>query len=197
MSDGFFYWYRQGWGGAADARKIIGALEASGLQLGNPSTGMITFVTSGPDSWGEQVPTTRDMLIESSALLAAGEVNFQLWLDGESDVFTRIRALEGGAALEFGLDGLTAPEQERVIRAVMRALCGERDRCVGFVVDRRGVTEEADWDSIVLRGASLQHSWPDALGVRPEIAAAHVQLGQAEGRVEPPLVVFGQRFGES
>ncbi|MEU5638572.1 hypothetical protein [Streptomyces milbemycinicus] len=196
MSDGFFYWYRQGWS-AADAREIIGALEGNGLQLSNPCTELITFITSGPESWGEQVPTTREMLIESSVLLSAGEVNFQLWLDGESDVFTRIRSLGSGVALEFGLDGLTVPEQERVIRAVMRARCGDRDRCVGFVLDRRGVTEEADWESIVLRGAPLQHGWPDALGVRPETAAAHVQLARAEGRVEPPLVIFGQRFGES
>ncbi|MDW6059736.1 hypothetical protein SAZ11_19225 [Streptomyces sp. FXJ1.4098] len=195
MSDGFVYFYRRQWG-ATHAGEVIGALEGGGLQLGNPRTGLITLIESGPESWGEQVPATRELLIESAGLLAAGEVNFQFWLNGESDVFTRIRPLKGGAVLEFGLDGLTAPEQKHVIGAVVRSLCGDRDRCVGFVVDRRGATEEADWDSIVLRGAPLQHGWPDTLGVRPEIAATHVQLAQAEGRVEPPLVIFGQRFGD-
>ncbi|QLH24266.1 hypothetical protein [Streptomyces sp. Rer75] len=196
MSDGFIYWYRQGWG-TSDARETIEALEGAGFLLGNPGNGLITLVTNGPDSWGEQMPVARQELIESAGLVAADEVNFQLWLNADTDVFTRIRRGESrSAVLEFGLDGLTVAEREWAIGAVARVLRGDLDHCVGFVVDRRGVTEEEDWDSVVWRRAPLTCGWPDILGVRSESVAAHIQLAQAEGYAEPPLTFFGQRFGE-
>ncbi|GHJ31557.1 hypothetical protein TPA0910_59900 [Streptomyces hygroscopicus subsp. sporocinereus] len=196
MSDGFIYWCRRGWD-AVDAGRVIRSCEAAGLQLSNPGTGLVTLIANGPDSWGEQIPTTRENLMDFAGLAAADEVNFQFWLDEETDVFTRVRRIETECAvLEFGLDGLEAPEQERVIGAVVQVLRGDRENCVGFVVDRRGATEEQDWDSVVLRGALLEHGWPDILGVRSEIAAAHGQLAQVAGRAEPPLTFFGQRCGE-
>jgi len=196
MSDGFIYWYRQGWG-ASHAQQIIEALEGAGFLLGNPGNDLITLITNGPDSWGEQMPVARQELIESARLVASDEVNFQLWLNADIDVFTRIRrGKSGSAVLEFGLDGLTVAERERAIGAVARVLRDDLDHCVGFIVDRRGVTEEEDWDAVVWRRAPLTCGWPDSLGVRSENVAAHIQLAQAEGYPEPPLTFFGQRLSE-
>ena len=192
MSDGFFNWYRTGWN-PADAERLVHDLDAQGLRIDNPTTGLITQITSGPESWGEQEPVSRAQLVSNAGLSSAGEVNFQLWLSGDTDVFTRVRRLQGGAAVvEFSLDGLTLEEQECAIRAVSREIRAHPTRCIGFVLDRQGATEEVDWDGIIMSGADHLDSWPDTLAVRADVALRHPQLAAATGVEEPPLVLFGE-----
>ncbi|MEV7089334.1 hypothetical protein AB0O07_26160 [Streptomyces sp. NPDC093085] len=148
--DGFAYWYQGVWD-PVRMDFLVRDLDAAGVWLRNPSTGLISSITNGPDSWGEQVTVSRDELIEVAGLRATGEVNFQFWLDGDTDVFTRVRRLPGGGAvIEFGLDGMVEAEREHVIRAVDAAMRRFPGECLGLVVDRTGATEEEDWDRIVL-----------------------------------------------
>ena len=49
------------------------------------------MITNGPESWGEQVFVTEGALLKSAVELSGGELNFQLWITGGLDVFTRIR----------------------------------------------------------------------------------------------------------
>ncbi|WP_158692751.1 hypothetical protein [Streptomyces roseochromogenus] len=192
MSDGFFHWYRSGWV-PADAERVVQDLDAQGLRLNNPTTGRITQITSGPESWGEQVPVSRDQLMSNAALTNAGEVNFQLWLSGDTDIFTRIRRLNGGVTVfEFGLDGLSLEEQEHAIRAISRQICADLTRCIGFVLDRQGVTEDVDWDDVIMHGANHLDSWPDTLAVRPDISIRHPQLAAAKRMEMPPLILVGE-----
>ncbi|MFF4502128.1 hypothetical protein [Streptomyces sp. NPDC001401] len=192
MSDGFYYWYRSA-RHAVSADRVIEALEANGVVLANPATGAVTAITNGPESWGEQVSIGRRELLASLSLGIAEEVNFQLWLNDETDVFTRFRSVgDAMTVVEFGLDGMTAAEQEEVIFAVSQAVETDRKGTMGLVIDRRGVTEDADWDSLV-RGAPVPlGDWPDLLGVRLDVAARHPQLAAAQGRVEPPLMILAR-----
>ncbi len=193
MSDGFYYWYRVAHRGVS-AERLVETLEANGVVLANPITGVVTTITNGPESWGEQVPVGRAQLLDSLALHSAAEVNFQLWLNGETDIFTRFRSLGGEITVaEFGLDGMTAAEVETAIFAVSQAVEADRGGTIGLVVDRRGVTEDVDWDGLMTGAATPLYSWPELLAVRPEVAARHPQLAQAQGETEPPLVVFGRR----
>ena len=190
MSDGFYYWYRSA-RNAVSADRVIGVLEANGVVLANPATGGVTAVTNGPESWGEQVPIERAELLASLSLEAAEEVNFQLWLNDETDVFTRFRSMGSTmTVVEFGLDGMTASEKEEVISAVSQAVQTDRKGTVGLVVDRRGTTEDADWDSLVAGAPLPLDDWPDLLGLRLDVAARHPQLAAAQGRVEPPLMIY-------
>lgn len=195
MSDGFYYWYRAA-RRAVSVERLVETLEGNGVVLANPSTGAITAITNGPESWGEQVPVERSELFASLALHSAREVNFQLWLDGDTDVFTRFRSLgDEATVVEFGLDGMTAAERETVIFAVSQAVEADRKDTIGLVVDRRGVTEDVDWDALVLGAATLLENWPDLLGVRPEVAARHPQLARLRGQAKHPLVVFSTGAG--
>lgn len=194
MSDGFIYWYRTGWE-PADAQVLLQTLEAGGLSLGNPVTGRITAITNGPDSWGEQIPVHRFSLAHSAGLTDVEEFNFQLWVNGDADVFTRLRRLRGDIVVaEFGLDGLRVDEREQAVRTIVSAIRSELVRSIGFVVDRLGVAEEVDWDSAVTTGTAQLHAWPDTLAVRPEVTAGLPELGGVERWEEPPLVVFGRRL---
>lgn len=190
MSDGFYYWYRSA-RHALSAEQLVETLETHGVELANPSTGAISAITNGPESWGEQVPVARPDLFASLALNAAKEENFQLWLDGDTDVFMRFRRLGNETiVVEFGLDGMTAEEKETVIIAVSQAVEADKKETTGLVVDRRGLTEDVDWDGLVTGAVGRLDVWPDLLGVHPEVAARHPQLSRARGHMQPPLVVF-------
>ncbi|RFU83260.1 hypothetical protein DY218_28780 [Streptomyces triticagri] len=194
MSDGFLHWYREGWD-AARARTLLTGLEAHGLRAANPATGLITAITNGPESWGEQVPTTQDDLVTAAGLARTSEINFQLWLDADTDVFTRIRRRTGTSVvvLEFGLDGMTSTEQDLVTEAVSSQIQQIRETTVGFVIDRNGISEDEDWDGVVLGEPTLFKQWPEVLALRARTAAQHPQLASCVGRHEPPLIVYTHR----
>lgn len=192
MSDGFIYWYRTDWE-PADAQVLLQSLGARELSLSNPATGRITRITNGPDSWGEQVPVDRESLANAAGLTGIEEVNFQLWANSDADVYTRFRRLRGDVVVaEFGLDGLRVDEREQAVRTIVGAIRSELGRSIGFVIDRLGVAEDVDWDSVVTKGAAQLTAWPDTLAVRPEVAARLPELAGVEGREESPLLVFGR-----
>lgn len=191
MSDGYFYWYRTGWV-PGDAAELMRSLETSGLSLHNPANGLITALSSGPDSWGEQVPVSREALTHSAELDSIDQVSFQFWLNQDTDVYARIRRLhEAIVVIEFGLDGHTVEEREHVVQSVCTQVYNNLNRSLAFVIDRLGAAEEVDWDTVVTLGAAKLDGWPDTFGLRPEAAARIPELAGVEHRVQPPLLVFG------
>ncbi|MEV5933157.1 hypothetical protein AB0L56_10510 [Streptomyces sp. NPDC052079] len=192
MSDGFYYWYsaQQDWEGL---EQVLHALATSGVHLAHPASRVVTAITNGPDSWGQQLPMERAALIELLTLTNSTEVNFQLWLNEQTDLFTRFRRLaDGRMVVEFGLDGMSRAEQDMAVQAVSHLIDTDRDSTWGMVLDRRGLTEETDWDGVMLGQPVEIAEWPDALGVRPEVAARHPLLRRAQGVSRPPLVFFGE-----
>lgn len=191
MSDGFYYWYRQVWD-TSRSLQLLDTLDRLGLRTANPATGLVTTLTSGPDSWGEQEPITTRELGPASGLVHGGALSLQLWLDAGTDLYTRFRALpNGGAAIEFGLDGL-GEWQDRVVDSLSRAVHDSWQETAGYVIDRYGRTEDTEWDGVILDGGERIDGWPDELAVRESVAAHHAQLAGAEGMPSPPLVVFGR-----
>ncbi|CAL9637842.1 hypothetical protein SUDANB15_06236 [Streptomyces sp. enrichment culture] len=195
MSDGFYHWYtgRQDRGGV---ERVLHVLETHGVRLAHPSSQVVTAVTNGPDSWGEQLPVERAELIGLLTLTDGTEVNFQFWLNERTDMFTRFRRLaDGRMVAEFGLDGMWSTEQETAVRAISHVVDTDQGSTWGVVIDRRGLTEETDWAGVALGRPVEITGWPDALGVRPEAAARHPRLRSAQGVSRPPLVFFGKDAG--
>ncbi|WP_051839007.1 hypothetical protein [Streptomyces sp. NRRL F-5126] len=198
MSDGFFLWYRTTWS-TQEAAGLLTTLEACGLRTANPATGRVSLITSGPDSYGEQVFTTRDELLRRMADTAtddAGEANFQLWADADADVFARVRRPAGGVtSLEFGLDGLDTDQLEHTVAALVRALDAQRDSALGFVIDRLGVSEDVDWDAVLTGGAGRAHPLPDTLGLHRAYVPLYPEVATPEAKpVEyGDLLVFNLR----
>ncbi|MFB7650793.1 MULTISPECIES: hypothetical protein [unclassified Streptomyces] len=89
---------------------------------------------------------------------------------------------------------MTSAEQELAVRAVSQVVDAGRQSTWGVIVDRRGLTEDTDWDGVMLGRPVEITEWPDALGLRPDVAAQHPQLARSQGTPEPPLVVFGAGF---
>ncbi|MFG3101577.1 hypothetical protein ACGFZL_13795 [Streptomyces sp. NPDC048182] len=193
MSDGFCFWYadrleREG------VERFLRSLATDGVHLAHPASRIVTVLTDGPESWGEQVAVERAELVRLLTLNSGSEVTFQLWLDEHTDMVTRFRpSADGELVVEFGLDGMRFEEQETAVRAITHVVHMDLVATRGVVVDRRGVTEDTDWDG-VMRGAPVEIAvWPDVLAVRPEVAAGHPRLRSRQGVRQTPLVFFEHR----
>lgn len=194
MSDGFFFWHRTGWGPDAASRLLSTAVSV-GLHVANPGNQRVSLITNGPDSWGEQAFVTERALLEEAALPTGAEINFQLWLNSECDVFTRVRPLDGDAvAVEFGLDGMTVEERELTVAALTHMLRADLAGCFGFVVDRRGVTEEVDWDGVFSGEAIRVASLPDTFGILSKHLATHPELDPDQAVRNGGLTIFGRAW---
>ncbi|MEW2067351.1 hypothetical protein [Streptomyces sp. NPDC007346] len=191
MSAGFFRSYHLGWT-RVDAATLLGDLEAEGVRSAHPMTGRTVLVSLDLPSCGARSPVTREQLLSLSGLQRLQEVGFRLWVDGGPDLLVRIRRARGGVvAVEFSVGELPPVERERAVSAIRRTVGRASVLCIGFVVDRSGETADADWDGFVIEGSAPLDSWPDAVAVREEIAAAHPQLAVLEPVTMSPWKVFG------
>jgi hypothetical protein len=165
MSDGFIHWYLNEWSPRC-AQRFVASLREAGIVLANPETKSAAWITNGPESYGEQVFVPAEELVEKLRSLGEGEINFQLWLDATTDVFTRVRKdLTDGVAVELSLDGLTYAEQTHVIAALVDVVDKRTADTAGFVVDRLGVTADVDWEAAVGGQPVVIPAWPDVLGL--------------------------------
>ncbi|WP_031083427.1 hypothetical protein [Streptomyces sp. NRRL WC-3549] len=195
MSPGFFHSYHLGWT-RADALTLLTDLEAAGLRIAHPVTGRVLLDSHDPSSptgaGGTRSVVTREQFLSLSGLERLPAVGVRLWVRHDLDVLMRIRqAGDRAVAVEFGLDGLPLPERERVIRAVRLTVGRASVLCVGFVLDRTGVSAGADWDGLVVAGTAFLDGWPDAVAVREDIAARHPQLAALGSVVQSPWRLFG------
>ncbi|ARF74917.1 hypothetical protein ACIOD0_22570 [Kitasatospora albolonga] len=191
MRAGFFYSYHLGWTGL-DAATLLGDLEAEGLRPAHPATGYTVLVSLDFPSSGARSPVTREQLLSLAGLQRLQEVGFRLWVDEGSDFLVRIRKARGGVvAVEFSVGELPPEERERAVGAIRRTVGRASVLCIGFVVDRSGMTAATDWDGVVIEGGAHLDAWPDAVAVREETAARHPQLAVLDSVAISPWKVFG------
>ncbi|MBT2429771.1 hypothetical protein J7F02_30275 [Streptomyces sp. ISL-112] len=191
MSAGFFHSYHLGWT-RLDAATLLGDLEEEGLRPVHPVTGRSVLVSLDHFSSGARSPVTREQLLSLSGLQRLQRVGFRLWMDEGPDLLVRIRRARGGVvAVEFSVGELPPVERERAVSAVRRTVGRACVLCIGFVVDRSGVTAGTDWDGVVIEGSAPLDCWPDAIAVRAEIAYRHPQLTVMNATTISPWKVFG------
>ncbi|WP_299532820.1 hypothetical protein [uncultured Streptomyces sp.] len=188
---GFFQSYHWGWG-RPDATTLLCDLEADGMRLAPPSGG--AEATRAMDGTGPS-PGAADHRERFLALAGSQELDsldVRLRVGGAWDVPLRIRRAGGGAvAVEIGLSGLPYGPCERVVRAVRHTVGRASMLCLGFVLDRGGVTAGTDWDRVVVDGTERIGGWPDVLAVRDRIACTHAQLAGRPSEDRSPWRVFG------
>lgn len=173
--DGFFYWYISTWN-QSTAEEIVGQLDCRGLSIKHQHSGLCSMLTNGPESWGEQFFVTRQQLFGAIARPDETGVEFQFWLDRDTDVITQVAVLDRIVVLRFGLDGLTEDQLDRATSALTQVTLQHNGTCEGFVLDKLGLTEDEDWDNIVLGANVPVSAGPDMLGLRKDRVAAHPEI---------------------
>ncbi|MFD4034152.1 hypothetical protein ACFWVP_27500 [Streptomyces sp. NPDC058637] len=194
MGAGFFNSYHLGWT-RVDARTLLDDLEAAGLRPAHPVTGRIVLdsqVPGAPAAGGTRSPVTRDQLLSVAGLERLDGIGVRLWVGHDLDVLMRIRRSgHRVVAVEFGLGGLPAEERETAVHAIRATVGRASVLCIGFVVDREGVTTGTDWDGVVVDGSAYLDGWPDAVAVREDVASRHPQLAVMDSVAQSPWRVFG------
>ncbi|MFD9502056.1 hypothetical protein [Streptomyces sp. NPDC060035] len=194
MGAGFFHSYHLGWT-RVDAGTLLGDLEAAGLRLAHPVSGRIVLDSqdpASPGSCGTRSPVSREQLLSIAGLERLDGIGVRLWVSHDMDVLMRIRRAGPRVAVaEFGLGELPPRELENAVRAIRLTVGRASVLCIGFVVDREGVTAGTDWDGVVVDGTAGLDEWPDVLAVREDIATRHPQLAALEPVDQSPWRVFG------
>ncbi|HEY1967348.1 MAG TPA: hypothetical protein VGH89_05340 [Pseudonocardia sp.] len=177
MSNGFVYWYEEGWSDKAAAVRLTG-LDRAGLRLGHPRTGRITALSSEENTAGEQITLDRDSLLREVALVDATTFSFQYWLEGNTDVVCVMDRLADDAVVQrLYLDGLSVVEEEILLAIIVEQITEIERGTFGLVVDHRGESGGVGWDEIVTCGPGDADVLADLIAVRPEVAARHPEFG--------------------
>lgn len=113
------------------------------MSLENPSSGMITMLS---EEDGTQIPVRVGQILQ--LISSRPETSFQWWFTDSRDLYCRFRFAGRSICVEFGLDGLNDAEYD-VVCGACTALCRlliDVGAGIGLVVDKRGGTEDAEWD---------------------------------------------------
>ncbi|MFD6155194.1 hypothetical protein ACFWF7_16060 [Nocardia sp. NPDC060256] len=189
MSDGFVYRYVDVWS-ARMAAQLLTDLESGGFHIGNPATGAFTELSAEREMMGQQILVSRSGLASDISLQSRNELTYQLWLDDRTDVVARVRRIENGPVVqEFGLDALTSDQKSVAVQGLVDAILHPDTNLLAAIVDSAGVTEELDWDSIVLSGRSHISPVPDLVALPRAVDILHGELSSVPALTVHDLVI--------
>lgn len=134
-----------------DLSKLVAYLSSRGLFLERPDSGMIIRLSEEGDSIPDSVESICDMINEAKTAA------FQWWIDHSTDVYCRIRILDGYVSQIYHLDGLLETEREFVIRTLRDYFTQlvKAGLAVLLIVERRRYPEDFDWDGFVLGNGEI------------------------------------------
>ncbi|MFI7388323.1 hypothetical protein [Streptomyces sp. NPDC049813] len=102
-----------------------------------------------------------------------------------------VRRLRGNIQkLVFQIGDIPAPDREDAVAALVRTLDRESDDCLGFVIDRNGVSAAEDWDRILTGTGTQLTVWPDTVGMLRDHVDDHPELATGKPTAYGPLDVF-------
>lgn len=136
----------------------VSEFQRQGLFLQNPMSKLITALSE----IGTQIVVSKDRLTQAQQI--GNTFSFQWWLDGATDIYTRLRFLDDAIVEEYGLEGLG--EQLHPISKILRGWFKnqlEDNGVMGFVIDKYGITEDFDWDQFFIHGEKFSGQFPDML----------------------------------
>lgn len=190
MSDGFLFWYESGWT-PQRARDRVAALDAAGMSLAHPETGLMTAVGSAGASPGEQIHIERAELLSRAAVESETDFSFKYWIGVDIDVFCTIERLAADLVVQrFYLDGLTTDQTRFVVGIVADQIRAGAGPTRGLIVDQMGGSANEDWDAIVAGAQERVAVRANVVGLLRAVAAMHpeVYTGATVGLAD--LVVF-------
>ncbi|MBF6127782.1 hypothetical protein [Nocardia brasiliensis] len=189
MSNGFILRYVEAWS-MDKAARLLAELEYLGFHLGNPATGAISELSADWETMGEQVFVSRDELEADLSLQTRDQLNFQIWLDYQTDISSTIRRVGNGLAVQdFSLDGLTLEEERTSVEKLSATVLRPSVDLCAAVVDTRGVTEELNWDSIVSGAPILIDPRPELVALAQSVDTRHEELSEIPSRRVGDLVI--------
>ncbi|MFD2794728.1 hypothetical protein ACFS27_14310 [Promicromonospora vindobonensis] len=192
MSDGFMIWFLRG----EPTGRVIDHLAGTGAALAYPiGEGKVSVL----DLEGTQ------QIVSSEAFMPLLEDNdspsltFQMWYSMAEDMVVTIqRNLPGASsdtasyAVTCSLDGLETDQVESAIAGADRLVSESSDEVIGIVIDKRGSTEDFDWEAFIADPSTTPPA-PDRLVVRCEaLEGPAVDRGAwSMGRPTADLATFG------
>ncbi|WP_405551741.1 hypothetical protein [Streptomyces sp. NBC_01171] len=187
---GVFIWYHPAFTHAS-AQTLIDRLASSGLAVIHPLTDNLFGFRE--TAQGRRQPLVGGIGSLVSAL-AEGEyrnVEFQCWMGNDESLAVAVRRLDDDTQkLTFRIADIPAHDREEAVAALVRTLDQDSDDCLGFVIDRAGVTAEHDWDRVLSRPGEPVSVWPDTLGILRTRLPAHPELAGVGYTDYGRLVVF-------
>ncbi len=172
----------------SSAESLVASAGEVGIYLANPANGRITELSE----LGEQIPADRGRIVADISLSGTGEVTFQFWIDEDVDVVCVVRRWkERGASVRLFVDGLDWVQRTAVAQWGIAAGLSW-PAAAAFVVDRRGKSEDEDWEDWAESGSGAVEDAPELLAVRGADAGAGSTLlsGFSVWCSEPDLLQF-------
>ncbi|MGW9303721.1 hypothetical protein ACWHA3_23250 [Streptomyces cyaneofuscatus] len=156
MADGFIQWYRE------DVTTVVFAEQVEifsefGIRLIHPNKNAAVVL----DIEGDDVPMSQEELGRLIGRRFA-TLTFNWWLTADSNVIDTYEAVPVSRETQtLWLDGLYPDEVQRVESAVMAAATRLPVPTRAVIVDRRGISDPGDWDSIALWDGTHVPTSPD------------------------------------
>ncbi|MFH8985466.1 hypothetical protein [Streptomyces varsoviensis] len=170
MYDPFIRWYRESAATSVLAEQVE-ILAKHGIQLRHPALGPVMVI----DVEGNDVPVGQDELDRLLALRIAS-VNVNWWFSSDTHLIDNYSYEPLGCEIQtFWLDHLSVEEVEKVEAAVTSAAAEIPTLTRALIIDRRGICEPDDWNSLVLYDGQRVPGAPDRLIVQSQIASRILQ----------------------
>jgi hypothetical protein len=192
MSDGFMIWFLRG----VPTGHVIDHLAGTGAALAYPiGEGKVSVL----DLEGTQEIVSREVFMPLLADNDSPSLTFQMWYSKAEDMVVTIQRNLPGASSDTAsyavtcyLDGLEIDQVESAIAGADRLMSESSDEVIGIVIDKRGSTEDFDWDAFIANPSTTPPT-PDQLVVRREALerAAVDRDAWSMGRPTADLATFG------
>ncbi|MFJ7157145.1 hypothetical protein ACIQUQ_19645 [Streptomyces sp. NPDC101118] len=179
MADGFIRWYRESAATSVFAQQVELFAE-QGIVLPHPVRG-VPFVL---DVEGEQVPMEQE---ELGLLLGhrIADITMTWWFSANTNIIDTFAYEPLGCEIQtLWLDGLTFEEAARVEAAVTVAATKLPVPTRAVIVDRRGISDPEDWDSLVLYDGDRVPRIPDVVLTQSHIAQKLAEASTGLARQE-------------
>jgi hypothetical protein len=172
VSDGFVIWFLRG----KPTGRVVDQLAATGAALAPP---IGEDQVSVLDLEGNRRLVSRGAfttLLEDNDSLS---LTFQMWYSRSEDMVVTVRRnlTETSSGTAFYsvtcyLDGLEFDQVESAISGADQIASASSDEVIGIVIDKRGSTEDFDWDAFIADPSTTPPA-PDRLVVRRDAIERH------------------------
>ncbi|MER6049071.1 hypothetical protein ABT168_16725 [Streptomyces sp. NPDC001793] len=179
MADGFIRWYRESAATSVFAEQVE-LFQEHGIALSHPARGAAVVL----DVEGEGVPMRQE---ELGRLLGhrIASITMNWWFSANINVIDEFAYEPLGCEIQtFWLQGLAPDEMRHVESAVVAAATRLPVPTRAVIVDRRGVSDPEDWDSMVLYDGDRAPRFPDGVLTQGHIAEKLVRTSPGLTREE-------------
>ncbi|MGW8329249.1 hypothetical protein ACWGLE_15230 [Streptomyces sp. NPDC055897] len=165
MADGFIRWYRES-AATPVFDEQVALFEARGLALVHPAGGQAVVLNVE----GDGIPIRQEDLGRLLALRIAS-ITMNWWFTADTNVVGEYSYEPLGCEIQtLWLDGVSADEARRVEAAVVTFAMRLPVPTRAVIVDRDGVSDPDDWDSLVLYDGADVGRFPDSVLAQAQIA---------------------------